>query len=134
MAKREVFEVTDDLDGEVLEEYDTITYTIDGRTYEIDLSVANAEAMRAVFQEYVDHSRPVTNRGKVTRRVVVPSATAGRSREENQAIRDWARKNGYEMSDRGRIQPEIVAAFDAAHQPKRKTADKVQEEIFSAAQ
>ncbi|GAB16779.1 putative LSR2-like protein [Gordonia effusa NBRC 100432] len=109
MAKREVVEVIDDIDGKVLEEYETVRFSVDGRTYEFDTSAKHADDFRASLQKYLDVSRPVA---RTARRV----ATGGnRSKAQTQAIREWANENGHSVSDRGRIPLHIVDAYEAAH-------------------
>ncbi|MFW0792102.1 histone-like nucleoid-structuring protein Lsr2 [Gordonia sp. CPCC 205333] len=109
MAKREVVEVIDDIDGKVLEEYETVRFSVDGRTYEFDTSAKHADDFRTSLQKYLDVSRPVA---RTSRRV----ATGGnRSKAQTQAIREWANENGHAVSDRGRIPLQIVEAYEAAH-------------------
>lgn len=110
--------LVDDLDGEAADE--TVEFGIDGRSYEIDLSKENAGRLRDVLADFVAAGRRAG--GGRRRGTSAPSggngtsATApkGRSavdREQNQAIRDWARKQGRKISDRGRIPAEVVEAF-----------------------
>lgn len=109
MAKREVVEVVDDIDGEVLDEYETVRFSVDGRTFEFDTSATHAGEFREALQPYIDAARPVS---RTLRRVPVP---AGRSKAQTQAIREWANRNGHKVSDRGRIPQHVVEAFEAAH-------------------
>lgn len=107
MAKREVVEVIDDIDGKLLEEYETIQFSVDGRSYEFDTSAAHAEKFRADLQKYLSVSRPVRNRRRGT--------PVARNAGQTQVIREWALSNGYTVSDRGRIPAHIAEAFDAVH-------------------
>jgi hypothetical protein len=52
--------------------------------------------------------------GGVRRRsaaAAVPPRRPSIDREQNQAIRDWARKRGMKVSDRGRIPAEVLEAY-----------------------
>ena len=118
MARKVQVILSDDLDEDVPAD-ETVTFALDGTTYEIDLSDKNAGEMRETFSRYVDAARKVS-RGGGTR-----ASGAGRSkatggggrmdREQAGAIRDWARKNGHDVSDRGRIPASVVEAYEAAH-------------------
>lgn len=107
MAQIREVRLVDDLDGEQAAE--TVEFAIDGRSYEIDLSDDNAGKLRDAFAEFVAAGRRITGRrGRV-------AATAARrpaiDREQNQAIRDWARKRGMKVSERGRIPSEVLEAY-----------------------
>lgn len=107
MAQKVNIVLVDDIDG--AEATETISFGLDGTTYEIDLGDKNAAALREALAPYIGHGRKV---GGATRRGRRSSVTAlGPSSKE---IRDWARSNGYEVSDRGRVSAEIRQAFDAA--------------------
>jgi hypothetical protein len=107
MAQKVNIVLVDDIDGS--EASETISFGLDGTTYEIDLGAKNAAALRDAFAPYVGHGRKVGGGAKRSRRSSVSSL--GPSTKE---IRDWARSNGYEVSDRGRVSAEIRQAFDAA--------------------
>ena len=118
MARKVQVILSDDLDEDVSAD-ETVTFALDGTTYEIDLSDENAKEMRDVFSRYVQAARKVGRGGGGGR-----ASGGGRSRatgggrmdrEQAGAIRDWARKNGHEVSDRGRIPASVVEAFEAAH-------------------
>jgi len=110
MAQKVTVTLVDDIDGSEAEE--TVEFGLDGATYQIDLSSDNAEALRDALADYVEHARRSGGRKRAAARSVARaprSATA--DREQNQAIREWARKQGYKVSDRGRIPSEVVEAF-----------------------
>lgn len=111
MGKRVVEILVDDLTGEESDKVETITYSLDGSTYEIELAPKNADKFRGLFQDYVAVSRK-TSGGRGGRRTQVSGG--GRSKEELAAIRAWATENGYSVSERGRIKGEIVDAYHAA--------------------
>lgn len=97
----------DDIDGTPAEE--TVTFGLDGTTYEIDLNAANAAKLRDALGLYVGHARKVTSSGP-RRRATKTADTGGASARE---IRDWARSNGHTVPERGRIPAEVRAAFEA---------------------
>ena len=114
MAKQIIHKLVDDLDGGDAEE--TVKFALDGIQYEIDLSDKNAAKLRDVFASYVAHGAKVARGGVV----VGGRADRGRGRggatadrEQNKAIREWAKKAGKDISDRGRIPQEIVEEFHA---------------------
>jgi hypothetical protein len=110
MAKQIVTLLTDDLDGSEADR--TVEFGIDGVTYTIDLSEKNAGKLRKALDPYLAAASRVgrSSAGRVNGRGTV--AASGRSnRDQNQAIREWASKNGYEVSERGRIPSSIVEAF-----------------------
>ena len=100
--------LVDDLDGGRAEE--TVTFALDGSTYEIDLSVKNAGKLRDGFATYVNAARKV---GRVGGKRGRTGNTATADREQNQAIRDWAKKKGLKVSERGRIPADIVEQYHA---------------------
>jgi hypothetical protein len=107
MASTTIVELIDDVDGRKADE--TVSFALDGRSLEIDLSAANATKLRAAVQPYIDAGRRVGRSGRTTR-----TAADARSREEMQAIQEWARASGYQVSDRGRVSAEILDAYDKA--------------------
>ncbi|KFZ80838.1 hypothetical protein ED92_10960 [Amycolatopsis sp. MJM2582] len=116
MAQKVSVSLVDDIDGTEAEE--TVEFGLDGVSYHIDLSEENAEELRDIFEQYVEHGRRAGGRKRkavaapaVAALSVVSKAPTAADREQNQAIRAWARKNGYEVSDRGRIPSEVVEAY-----------------------
>jgi hypothetical protein len=111
MAQRVHVILEDDINGG--EATETVTFGLDGVTYEIDLNAANAAKLRDAFAVYVGHGRRVgaaAARGRGRR--PASAAADGHSARE---VRDWARSNGYTVPDRGRIPAEVREAFAAAH-------------------
>ena len=107
MAKKTHIELVDDIDGSKADE--TIAFSIDGAHYEIDLSAENAEKIRAEIGEWAEKGTRVAR--KKARRASAPAPSS----EENARIRQWAKDNGYEVGDRGRISAEIRQAYADAH-------------------
>lgn len=128
MAQRVTVQLVDDLDGTAADDISTVSFALDGVSYEIDLTEANAEKLRSGLEEFVNSARRTGGRVK---RGTAPAKRPGSptSREQTKAIRDWARKNGFDLSDRGRIPANVIEAFDAAHAGKGK---KKSEPAFSA--
>jgi hypothetical protein len=111
MAKQVITLVTDDLDGSEADR--TVEFGLDGVTYTIDLSDKNAGKLRKALDPFLAVATRA-GRGRIDVRSRRGAAAPGRvSREQNQAIRDWAGKNGYEVSERGRIPSTVVEAFHA---------------------
>ncbi len=117
MAQQILVSLVDDLDGSEADE--TVQFALDGVTYEIDLSAENAEELRDALAQYIEHARRASGRKRTaTRRRAggqAPTRSSSAERQQNQAIRAWARKNGYEISDRGRIPSEVADAYRKAH-------------------
>jgi hypothetical protein len=112
MATETTTKLIDDLDGSDAQR--TVSFAWDGRTYEVDLSKKNAAAFEKTMKPYVAaarSTRATTSRPSARGRVV---ATGTGRRRDVQAIRQWARANGHEVSDRGRISASVFAAYEAA--------------------
>lgn len=115
MVQKVNVELVDDMDGSKAES--TIEFGLDGVHYAIDLSTDNAAQLRDSFATYLAHAHRTGGRKRRGGKAQVPSAAATSTtadRKRNQAIREWAREQGMEVSDRGRIPAEIVEAYDKA--------------------
>lgn len=110
MAQKKIVTLIDDLDG--TEASETVTFGIDGSTYEIDVSDTNAAALRETLRRYTAAARQVGTPLRPGRNRVTLAST-GDSR--NAEIRAWAHSNGHVVPARGRIPQRVVAAFDASH-------------------
>lgn len=108
MAKKVTVTLTDDLDPKLAAD-ETVSLSLDGVDYEIDLSSANADKLRAKLAPWVEKARRVSGKGKATRK------RSSLSRDQSQAIREWASRAGHKVSARGRIPGEVVEAFKAAN-------------------
>jgi Lsr2 len=112
MAKQVITLLTDDLDGGEADR--TVEFGLDGVNYTIDLSEKNAGKLRKALDPYLNVATRVGRSGAGDARGVrrgAPVSTGRASRDQNQAIREWASKNGYEVSERGRIPSSIVEAY-----------------------
>ena len=100
---------------------ESVEFAHDGVSYEIDLSEENAEKLRDALASYVASARRVDGGRRGARAKVAKPAKAARGsrtapdREQTAAIREWARSNGYEASERGRLSATVLSAFEAAH-------------------
>ncbi|MGC5019125.1 histone-like nucleoid-structuring protein Lsr2 [Micromonospora sp. DT47] len=112
MARKVITVLTDDLDGGKADR--TVEFSVDGVAYTIDLSDENAGVLRKALDPYISAGRRM-GRGavEVARPTRRPGRTgvSGMDREQNRAIREWATKNGYEISERGRIPVSVVEAW-----------------------
>lgn len=117
MAQIREIRLVDDLDGEPADE--TVEFGIDGKNYEIDLSEDNAGRLRDALADFVSAARRAGGRRRASAGTGTGSGGAGAApkgrasidREQNQAIREWARKRGMKVSDRGRIPAEVLDAY-----------------------
>ena len=109
MAQKIHIVLEDDLDGS--EASQTVSFGLDGTSYEIDLNDENAQKLRDVLAPYVGHGRKV---GAAPRRGGRRSAASANGPSAKE-IRDWARANGHDVPDRGRVSAEVRSAYEAAH-------------------
>ncbi len=109
MAQRVNVILVDDLDGDDAAE--TVTFGLDGVDYEIDLNEKNAEALRGALARYVEAGRRVGGRRRRGQR----AASGGDSGPSPADIRKWARENGWDVPERGRVSAEVREAYAAAH-------------------
>ena len=112
MAQRVNVVLVDDLDGSDAAE--TLTFALDGVDYEIDLSDQHAAQLRDAMSMYVGHARRTGGRRRSGRRSTGGS-TSGSDGTSAADIRAWARENGWEVSERGRVSAEVRDAYAAAH-------------------
>jgi nucleoid-associated protein Lsr2 len=98
----------DDIDGGEAE--GTVRFAIDGTDYEIDLSAQHGEELRGVFKNYIAHARKIsgTARRGTGRSARKPSLI------DPVAARAWARENGYDIKERGRVPAEVVTKYREA--------------------
>lgn len=122
MARKTLVVLEDDVDGG--EASETVSFSLDGTSYEIDLNDDNAAALRDAFAPWVGAAHKGSRGARGSRAATsAPSATGGRRRTTPRAsaggggsdVREWARANGYTISDRGRISADIQQAYDSAH-------------------
>lgn len=113
MAKKVTVTLVDDFDGEGPAD-ETVEFAIDGVTYEIDLSVKNAQKIRAELKPWIEAGRRVGGRRRGRPTAPGRGGRATIDREQSSAIREWARRNGHKVSTRGRIPADVIEAYHAA--------------------
>jgi len=108
MAQRVQIILEDDYDGGKADE--TVSFSIDGAEYEIDLSAANAAGLRNALAPWLAHARKTGGRRKRGSAAPKPANSSSSS-----DIRAWAIANGHEVSSRGRVSAEVREAYEKAH-------------------
>ncbi|MFO6452907.1 MULTISPECIES: histone-like nucleoid-structuring protein Lsr2 [unclassified Aeromicrobium] len=118
MAQRVVTILSSDISGKEIEDGkgETVSFALDGTAYEIDLTTKEADELRSSLATYIKAGRKTTTRSSASssRRGSTGSGS-GRSPEELAHVRAWAKENGHQVNERGRIKKEILDAFDAAN-------------------
>jgi hypothetical protein len=109
MAQRIQAYFIDDIDGSEAE--GTVRFGLDGAEYEIDLSTGHAKELRDTFARYTQAARRTTGAGSRRAR---RERNAPADRPSSTEVRTWAREQGIEVKDRGRIPAEVVVKFRAA--------------------
>jgi hypothetical protein len=97
----------DDIDGG--EAAGTVRFGLDGVDYEIDLSAGHTDELHAALRTYIDHARKT---GGTSRRG--PRGRRAGSAIDTTAVRSWAREQGIDIKDRGRVPADVVAKYEAA--------------------
>jgi Lsr2 len=114
MAQKVQVLLVDDLDGGPADE--TVNFSVDGASYELDLSADNAAKLREALSPYVGSARRTGGRASSGTRAGGRQRPAGRRASSRSAeIRSWARDQGIEVSERGRIPAGIVEQWEKAH-------------------
>jgi hypothetical protein len=112
MARQVITTLIDDLDGKKADR--TVEFSLDGTSYTIDLSEANAGKLRKALDPYINAgTRLGRSAGRIPARRAAPNRTAS-SRDENRQIREWAAANGHQISERGRIPQSVSDAYRAS--------------------
>ena len=109
MAQKIQTFLIDDLDGREAE--GTVLFGLDGTQYEIDLSTSHAKELRTTLARYIDAGRRVTGSA---RRAVHNGRKAPGNGVSNTEVRAWAKTQGIEVKERGRIPAEVIAQYQAA--------------------
>ena len=111
MAQKVQVLLVDDIDGGTADE--TVTFGLDGVTYEIDLTSGHASELRDAFAQWVGHARKVGGR-TAAKSTASPADGARRPATPRRSV-SGPRSNGHHVSERGRISAEVKAAYDARH-------------------
>ena len=114
MAKTTITHITDDLDGS--KDATEVAFSFNGSDYTIDLSKKNLALMEKALKPYQDAAtkvsgRTASRRGKTSR--------SSSSRRDLAKIREWAREQGIEVSERGRVSSVVIEQYEAAQGPDR---------------
>lgn len=119
MAQKTVVTMVDDLTGEEAEDIGTVEFALDGVSYELDLSGENATKLRDTLAQYTGAGRRTGGRrrtGRVSSRATTSgSMSTSYNRETLKSIRGWAKQQGHNVSDRGRLSGEVLEAWETAH-------------------
>ena len=107
MAQRIQTLFIDDIDGG--EADGTVRFGLDGADYEIDLSGEHSDELRGALGKYIEHSRKVAGAGRRS-----PRGRGGAHAVDTAKVREWAKGNGYEIKDRGRVPADLLAKYQAA--------------------
>ena len=108
MASRTIDLLEDDLSGSAADE--TVSFSLDGVPYEIDLTASNAQAMRDALSTYIEHARFATKNNK-PKRTTKPRSQATYDPKE---IRIWAKTQGIDVPDRGRLPQVLVEKYQGS--------------------
>lgn len=111
MAQKVEVRFIDDLDGSEAE--GTYAFAYDGTNYEIDLSKENVIKLEEALDPFLTVARKVSKR-QAKQVQAAPAPAKGRNREDTAKIRAWARDQGHQISDRGRVPKTILEAYHAA--------------------
>ena len=109
-------------DGDMTDDVQTVSFGLDGQSYELDACEEHRAQLQDAFAPYVGAARKAGGRGgsggsaprRASRGTSRPSS-GGSDREEVQRIREWARANGHQVSERGRLSSSVLEAYRAAH-------------------
>lgn len=113
MASKTLIELIDDLDGSPAAE--TVTFAVDGVSYEIDLNEGNAAQLREAITTWADRGRRTGGRRVRGTSTTSPPRPAPAGKRDLAAIRAWAKDNGHKVSDRGRVPQAVLDAYDDAN-------------------
>lgn len=125
MAQKTIVTLIDDLTGEEAEDISTVEFALEGVTYEIDLADDNAAKLRDNLACYVAAARKTSARRPGARGADRAAgrkadnggvARSGYNRDTLRAIREWAKQNGHNVNERGRLPLTVVSAWEANHQ------------------
>jgi hypothetical protein len=105
MAQKMIVEVLDDIDGTPAD--GTVTFTVDGVAYEIDLNQKHADQLAKAIRPFVEKARKVSTRRK--------SGSAPAKKHDQRDVRVWAKSQGMKISDRGRIPADALSQYEASH-------------------
>ena len=122
MAVRMLSVIVDDYDGTELKpgHGKTISFSLEGTAYEIDLSDKNAKKFTRELEPWIAKAHrptgtPSEPRGRSRAHARARSAIERETKSHNRAVREWAQQNGLPVSARGRIANTILESYAARH-------------------
>ncbi len=117
MAQKVITQLVSDITGKDIAdgEGETVTFALDNVSYEIDVTTKEADKLRGLFQDYIAAGRKSGRTSTGRKSSSSSTGGSGRSKSDLASIRDWAKSNGHEVSERGRIKAEVLEAYDAAN-------------------
>lgn len=107
MAKKTFTHILDDIDGS--EDAESLTFSYGNKSYEIDLSSKNKKKLEAALAPYIEAGRSTGGARRSS------GSSRGASRGDLAAVRAWAKDNGHDVSERGRVPASVIEAYDSAH-------------------
>ena len=123
MAQRTIVTLVDDVTGEEAENINTVEFALDGVTYELDLTAENSAKLRNALSRYARAGRKIGGGRRSGARpgqaIRSKGSAVGYNRETLKSIREWAKKNGHNVSDRGRLSAEVLQAWETARAGSR---------------
>jgi hypothetical protein len=111
MAKTTIVQITDDLDGSA--NASEVRFAFEGTEYTIDLSSKNRKTLEKALRPYIEAGTKVTGRRSGTNRSARPKRS-GNSSVDLATVRAWAKANGHQVSDRGRLPKAVLDAYTAS--------------------
>ena len=114
MAKTTIVQVSDDLDGSA--NAIEVRFAFEGPEYAIDLSSKNRKALEKALRPYVEAGTRVSGRRSGATRSARSkrSGNSGNPTVDLAAVRAWAKENGHQVSDRGRLPKAVLDAYSAS--------------------
>ncbi len=114
MAQKYIVQLVDDLTSEPIEDGtgESVHFALDGVSYTIDLTADHADEFRSALNQYVAAARKADAASSKSRPT---SRTSSAAKSDLKDVREWASKNGFEVSSRGRIPGNVQEAYAAAH-------------------
>jgi Lsr2 len=110
MAKNTIVQVSDDLDGTA--NASEVRFAFEGTEYTIDLGTRNRKAFEKALRPYIEAGTKVSGRRSGASRRARPTRTSAASLDLA-AVRAWAKENGHQVSDRGRLPKAVLDAYSA---------------------
>lgn len=120
--------IVDDIDGETLAVGD-LTFFVDGQEYSVDLGEENMEHYKALIAEHRAMLLELADYGRPLKRQAPLSAPRGRTKEQLDEIRAWARANGHEVKDMGRIPEKIIDAYETRNRMPQNSEETETQEV-----